>query len=160
MSAAKLVHSGPGEGAAYSGVGDVYRLLATGDQTGGVFTLAEVRATPDAGPPPHIHHREAEAFFVLAGEVTFQLGDHQVKRTPGTFVQGPRGMPHAFKNTGKSPARMLGYVAPPGFENFLKEFATPLPSFDAPPLPVTPKDIEKLLAVAPKYGIEILPPTR
>jgi len=160
MSAAKIIHSGPDAGVAYSGVGDVYRLLATGDQTGGAFTLAEIRVTPDNGPPPHIHHREDEAFFVIAGEITFQLGDRQVRCVPGTFVQGPRGIPHAFKNTGKLPARMLVYVTPPGFENFLKEFATPLPSFDAPPLPVTSKDIEKLLAVAPQYGIEILPPPK
>jgi len=160
MPASELITKGPGEGAAYSGVGDVYRILATGDQTGGISTIAEVRVSPGNGPPPHIHHREDEAFFVLAGEVTFQLGDRAVKCTPGTFVQGPRGIPHAFKNTGQSPARMLVYVTPPGFENFMNEFATPLPSFDSPPLPVTPKDIEKLLAVAPQYGIEVLPPPR
>jgi quercetin dioxygenase-like cupin family protein len=157
---AKLIHAGPGEGAAYSGVGDVYRILATSEQTGGVYTLAEARVSPDNGPPPHIHHREDESFFVLEGEVTFQLGDRTVKCVPGSFVQGPRGIPHAFKNTGKTPARMLVYVTPPGFENFMKEFATPLPSFASPPLPVTPQDIEKLLAVAPKYGIEILPPPK
>jgi hypothetical protein len=49
-------------------------------------------------------------------------------------------------------------VTPPGFDRFLAECATPVPSFDSPPTPVTQADIEKLLAVAPKYGIEILPP--
>jgi hypothetical protein len=79
---------------------------------------------------------------------------------PGTFIQGPRDIPYAFKNESKAPARMLIIVTPPGFEKFMAEFAQPLPSFDSPPPPVTPADIEKLLAVAPKYGIEIPPPSR
>jgi hypothetical protein len=49
-------------------------------------------------------------------------------------------------------------VTPPGFEKFIQEFAARVPSFDSPPLPVSPEEIGKLLAAAPKYGIEILPP--
>jgi hypothetical protein len=47
---------------------------------------------------------------------------------------------------------------PSGFENFVKEFAQPVASFDAPAIPVAPQEIEKLMAAAPKYGIQILPP--
>ena len=148
----------PGEGTAYSAVGDAYRILAGGDQTGGSYTLMEIRVTPQNGPPPHVHTREDEAFFILEGEVTFQLGGRTVVTQPGGFLQGPRGIPHSFKNTGSSPARILVLVTPSGFEKFIEEFATPLPSFDAPALPVTPTEIEKLLAAAPKYGIQILPP--
>ena len=78
--------------------------------------------------------------------------------------QGPeplsrdRGIPHSFKNTGSSPARMLAMVVPPGFENFIKEFAKPVPSFDSPAIRVMQSEIEKLLATAPKYGIQILLP--
>ena len=148
----------PEEGPAFSAVGDVYRILAAGAQTGGAYALCEARVLPGGGPPPHIHHREDEAFFVLEGEITFALGDRKVVAKPGSFIQGPRGIPHAFKNESNAPARMLILVTPPGFEKFMAEFAQPVPSFDTPPLPVTPADIQKLLAVAPKYGIEILPP--
>ncbi len=157
-SKAQTIQLGAGEGPVYSLVGDVLRVLATGEQTGGAYALAEVRVAPGGGPPPHIHRREEEAFFVLEGEVTFMLGGEKIVGRPGAFVQGPRGIPHAFKNEGAVPARMLLLATPPGFENFIREFARPLPSFDSPPLPVTPEDIERLLAVAPKYGIEILPP--
>jgi quercetin dioxygenase-like cupin family protein len=119
-----------------------------------------VRVPPDNGPPPHVDYREDESFLGLKGEVTFNPGDRTVKCTAGSFIQGPRGIPHAFKNTGKTSARTLVYVTPPGLENFTKDLATPLPSFASPPQPVTPKEIEKLLAVAPKYGIEILPPPK
>ena len=155
---AALIHAGPGEGPAFSAVGDVYRFLATGEQTGGAYVLSEARVLPGGGPPPHIHRREDEAFFILEGEITFMLGDKKVVARPGSFIQGPRGIPHAFKNENAAPARMLILVTPPGFEQFMAEIAQPVPSFDSPPLPVTPADIQKLLVVAPKYGIEILPP--
>jgi quercetin dioxygenase-like cupin family protein len=151
-----LRHSG--EGVAYSAVGDVYRILATGEETGGVYTLAESRVLPGGGPPPHIHQREDESFFILEGEVTFRLGDQRIVAKAGSVIQAPRGIPHAFRNESDAPAKMLIHVTPPGFERFLAEFATPVASFDSPPAPVTPADIGKLLAVASKYGIEILPP--
>jgi hypothetical protein len=49
-------------------------------------------------------------------------------------------------------------IKPAGFDNFVKEFAQPVVSFDSPAIPVTPQEIEKLIAAAPKYGIQILPP--
>lgn len=153
-----IIHSKPGEGRAFCAVGDVYRNLATGEQTGGAYVLTEAKVYPGGGPPPHIHRREDEAFYILEGELTFTVGGQRIVAGPGAFLQAPRDIPHAFKNESTAPARMLIHVAPAGFEKFMEEFATPVESFDSPPLPVTHADIEKLLAVAPKYGIEILPP--
>jgi quercetin dioxygenase-like cupin family protein len=155
---AKMIQVNPGEGDAFSAAGDVYRVLASGDRTGGVYALSEIRVSPNNGPPPHIHSYDDEAFFVLEGEITFQVGKDKIVGGPGTFIQGPRGIPHTFKNNGQSAARMLVLVMPSGFENFVKEFAQPLPSFDSPAIPVTQEEIDKLIAVAPKYGLEILPP--
>ncbi|MEY4198446.1 MAG: Quercetin 2,3-dioxygenase [Verrucomicrobiota bacterium] len=104
---AQLIHMQPDEGPAFSAVGDVYRILATGDQTGGAYALCEARVLPGGGPPPHIHHREDESFFVLEGEITFQLAGKKVVAKAGSFIQGPRGIPHAFKNESTVPARML-----------------------------------------------------
>ena len=95
---------------------------------------------------------------MIEGEVTFQVGEQKFVAKPGSFVQGPRGIPHTFKNTGHTAARMLVFVMPAGFENFVKEFAQSVPSFDSPAIPVTPDEIAKLMAAAPKYGIQILPP--
>jgi quercetin dioxygenase-like cupin family protein len=158
ISAARPIYLEPQAGVAISVVGDVYRVLAGGEDTGGVFTLLESRVLPGGGPPPHVHAREDEAFFVLEGELTFQLGDRRVVAGAGAFVQGPRGLPHAFKNESQHPARLLVFVTPAGFEKFITEIATPVPSFDSQAVPVTAADIQKLLAVAPRYGIEILPP--
>lgn len=151
-----LISLKPGEGQALSAVGDVYRILAPGEQTGGAYALLEARVLPGGGPPPHLHRREEESFFVLEGELTFFVEGRPVRTTAGSFVQMPRGTTHCFKNESAAPARMLILVTPSGFEKFMAEFATPVPSFDSPPLPVTPAEIEKLLAVAPKFGIEMI----
>lgn len=148
----------PGTGRTFSAVGDKYTFLATGEQTGGAYALADATVPPGGGPPPHFHTREEEAFFVIEGEITFTVEDRRVVGKAGAFVQIPRGMPHAFRNESSAPARMLILVAPAGFENFMAEFATELPSPDAAPLPPSPGEIEKLLAAAPKYGITMLPP--
>ena len=155
----RIIHLGPGEGDAFFVVGDVYRNLASSRQTGGVYTLHEIRVSPNNGPPPHIHSREDESFFVLEGELDFQIGDEKITAQPGTFIQGPRGIAHSFKNNTQFPARMLVFIAPAGFENFVNEFARPVASFDSPAIPASKDEIDKLLAAAPKYGLQILPPS-
>ena len=144
----------------FTAVGDVYRVLATGEQTGGAYALLEARVLPGGGPPPHIHRREEESFYVLAGEVTFFLTDHKITAKPGAFVQMPRNTPHAFKNEGSTEARMLLLVAPAGFDAFIAEFGTPAESFDVTPTAPNDAELARLLTIAPKYGIEILPPTK
>ena len=62
----------PDEGESVSLVGDVYRFLATGDETDGRYAMLEAIVPPGGGPPPHIHSREEESFYVLEGEITFQ----------------------------------------------------------------------------------------
>jgi quercetin dioxygenase-like cupin family protein len=156
----KIIHLRPGEGDAFSAVGDVYRILASSRQTGDVYSLSEIRVSPNNGPPLHIHSREDESFFVLEGEIEFQVGDEKITAWPGTFIQGPRGVAHSFKNNTQLPARMLVFVTPPKFENFFNEFAQPIASFDSPAIPASKDEVDKLLAAAPKYGLQILPPNK
>lgn len=157
-SPAHLIHQAPTQGKTYSAVGDKYVMLATGEQTGGAYCLMDSTVPPGGGPPPHYHTREEESFYVLAGEITFTVDDKTIIGTTGTFVQIPRGTPHAFKNNSAAPARMLIQCVPAGFDKFMREFATELHSADSPSLPPSPEEIQKLLAVAPQYGIHILPP--
>jgi hypothetical protein len=71
----------------------------------------------------------------------------------GAWVTLAKGSRHAFKNTGSATARMLIVVTPSGLEKFFAEVG--LEARDRSPPPVTPADVERLLAVAPRYGIEI-----
>ena len=113
---------------------------------------------PGGGPPPHVHSREEEGFYILEGEITLQAGDKKIVATAGMFVNMPIGMPHSFKNESSKPAKMLIMVAPAGLENMFFEVGVPLADGSTTALPPTQEEIEKLLKIAPKYGIEILLP--
>lgn len=148
-----------GEGRSAWVVGDLYTIKASGEDTGGAFTLIEVLVPPQSGPPPHIHRREDEAFYVLEGEFEVHLDGRRLTAGPGTWVTLARGSLHRFKNIGLEPAKMLILATPAGLDRFFleagREANDPSPESGA----VRPEDTEKLLAVAPKYGIEIrLPP--
>ncbi len=148
----------PDEGRTIAVVGDVYRFLATGDDTDGKYALWEAIVLPGGGPPPHVHGREQEGFVVLEGEITFQIGDRRVVAGPGMFANMPVGTPHSFKNETDRPAKMLITVAPAGVEQMFFEVGTAVPTGTTTAAPPTKTEIEKLLEVAPRYGLEILVP--
>jgi len=77
-------------------VGDTYRFLVTGKESGGKYAQFEAVVPPGGGPPPHIHSREEEGFYILEGEITFQIGDEILKATAGMFANMPIGQEHAF----------------------------------------------------------------
>ena len=80
-----------GEGRTIAVVGDVYRFLATGEDTEGKYALWEALVLPGGGPPPHVHSREEEGFYVLDGEVTLYINDQRSVATAGMFVNMPIG---------------------------------------------------------------------
>ena len=146
------------EGRTIAVVGDVYRFLATGDDTHGTYATWEAIVPPGGGPPPHVHSREEEGFYILEGEITVQAGDQRIVATAGMFVNIPIRLPHSFKNESDKSAKMLITVAPAGLENMFFEFGVPLSEGSTTALPPTQEEIDKLLKISPKYGIEILLP--
>ena len=149
----------PAEGRTVAVVGDVYRFLATGDDTSGRYAVWEAVVPPGGGPPPHVHSREDEGFYVLEGEITFTVNGERVVAKAGTFANMPVGTPHSFKNESGKAARMLISVAPAGLEKMFFEVGVPVPPGATTAAPPTQEEIERLLAAAPRYGIEIkLPP--
>src|SRR4051812_31001462 len=148
----------PAEGRTIAVVGDVYRFLATGEDTDGKYAQWEAVVPPGGGPPPHVHGREEEGFFVLEGEITFTVNGERLVATAGTFANVPAGTPHSFENESGKPARMLITVAPAGLERMFFEFGVPVPQGATTATPPSQAEIEKLLEIAPRYGIEITPP--
>ena len=145
----------PTEGRTIAVVGDVYRFLATGEDTNGKYAMFEAIVPPGGGPPPHVHSREEEGFYILEGEITFTIDGTPLVATAGMFANMPVGTPHSFKNESKHRARMLISIAPAGLEQMFFEFGVPLAPGATTAPPPTQSEIEKLLAVAPRYGIEI-----
>lgn len=147
----------PTEGRTIAVVGDIYRFLATGEETDGKYAMFEAIVPPGGGPPPHIHSREEESFLILEGEITFTVGENQIVATAGTFANMPVGSLHSFKNATDKTARMIISIAPAGLEKMFLEVGVPVKLGDTPPPPAR-AEIEKLLAVAPNYGIDIRVP--
>jgi quercetin dioxygenase-like cupin family protein/GNAT superfamily N-acetyltransferase len=145
----------PGEGRTIAVVGDVYRFLATGEDTNGKYALWEAIVPPGGGPPPHVHSREEEGFYILECEITLQIGDERIAATAGMFNNMPVSTPHSFKNESDKPAKVLISIAPAGLEQMFFEIGVPIPQGATTALPPTKAEIDKLLAIAPKYGIEV-----
>ena len=145
----------PGEGRTIGIAGDIYRFLVTGEETEGKYAMWEAIVPPGGGPPPHIHNREEEAFYILEGEITFQIVDQALVTTAGMFANMSLGSLHSFKNKSNRPARMLISVAPAGLEQMFFEVGVPLAQGATTAVPPTKEEIERLLGVAPRSGIEI-----
>jgi mannose-6-phosphate isomerase-like protein (cupin superfamily) len=148
-----------GEGTAIAVVGDLYTFLAVGGETGGRYALWDAVVAPGGGPPPHIQTREDEGFYVLEGEVAFYADGARVLARRGTFLNVPPGVLHSFRNETGQDARMLILVGPAGLERMFWEAGQIVEERPARPRPPAREEIEKLLAAAPRYGVEVrLPP--
>ena len=133
-------------------MGDVITLKLRAQDTGGAFTLFEGRVAPGSAEPVHFHYREDETFYVLAGSVAFLIGEAWRDASAGTVVHVPRGTIHSFRNTGATEAHLLVLNVPGGLHEEL--FAA---MSEVPP-PASPEDGAALIALARRYGTEILPP--
>ena len=150
-------HLPAGTGPAYCGPGDRITYLITGAETGGAFFMAEVTVAPGGGPPPHVHSREDESFYVQHGILSVRVGDKALTVSAGDFVNMPRGVVHCFKNIGEETAKLLMVATPAGLENFFAEAF--IPAAEAADIPdLAPAVIARAKNAAPKYGMELLIP--
>jgi quercetin dioxygenase-like cupin family protein len=95
-----------------------------GAQSGGQLALIElVVAAGAAGPPLHVHPSHAEGFYVLEGELTFQMRDDRRTGRAGMFFFAAPGTPHTFANQGERDARLLVTSTPAGFERYFHRLA-------------------------------------
>jgi quercetin dioxygenase-like cupin family protein len=143
-------------------VGDTYTVLFSGDQTAGRFAMLDMLIPAGSGPPPHRHNFE-ECFRVLEGSIEVQLRDSPpVRLEVGESANIPANALHSFRNTAPTTARLLCTVAPAGLERFFAEFGDPVPSRTSPAPALSDAEraerLERAMAVAPDYGMEVLPP--
>jgi mannose-6-phosphate isomerase-like protein (cupin superfamily) len=134
-------------------VGDTMTLKATSESTGGGLMLLENMTAPGGGPPPHVHTREDEFWFVLEGTFEIRIGDAVHELGPGGFAYAPRGTVHNFRNTAPRPGRVLVGFTPGGMEGFFREAGRPATD-DGPAPPVDDDEIARTLAAGTRYGVE------
>ena len=150
----------PGDGTRSLRVfGELVTYKTTSEQTGGAYSLFEVVTQPGGGPPPHVQHREDEAFYVLEGEYEFLNEDLTMRVGAGSLIYVPKGNLHAHENIGDKPARMLVSQTPGGLhERFFEEIGEPATDEPRRPGFAGPQDMRKMAAIAAEYGIEMPAP--
>jgi quercetin dioxygenase-like cupin family protein len=146
-----------GEGEAIWSFGVLATIKASHETTAGRVAVIEHLAPQGAGSPLHVHHREDEWFYVTEGALTFWVGGEVIEAPAGSFVYGPRDIPHTFLVSSPE-ARFLLVTEPAGFEGFMRAMGQPAPTLTIPPPTAPPSDLAPLVAAAAEYGIEILGP--
>jgi len=145
------------EGDARWFLGALSTIKASAETTAGRVAVTENWAPRGHGSPLHVHHNEDEWFYILSGELTFWIDGQVTTATAGSFVYGPRDVPHTF-TVSSDEARFLLVIEPAGFENFLLELSEPAKAPTLPPATVEPPALETMMAAAAEYGLEILGP--
>jgi quercetin dioxygenase-like cupin family protein len=118
-------------------------LLRSGHSAGAV---AVIELTGSAKPPLHRHDFD-ETFYLLEGELTFQLGDELVTRRAGELAFAPRGVAHTYANLSDAPARALLICTPAGFERYFDRIAAQVSGADPPPEAAKP--IPEVITLGP-----------
>jgi mannose-6-phosphate isomerase-like protein (cupin superfamily) len=140
----------PDEGKTISLLGVTISYKASRADTNGAWSLIEYTAPPHfKWPQLHWHRRTVEAFYVLEGVVTFQVGQRTFRSAAGSFVMVPTGVAHTFSNPEHEAARFLTLVSPGGFERYYEELAALVEA--EPQWP--PEDTYKLITLGAKYDI-------
>lgn len=150
----------PGSGRGTWAMGSLFEHVVESQQTGGALGVALVTQPPGVATPLHRHTREAEAFYLLDGAISYRAGDETHELSSGCFMYLPRGIPHAFRIRGDRPARFLALTMPGGLLGLYDEVGVPatelrLPGHDGLPMA---EEIARWNVVGPRYGLEVVGP--
>ena len=124
-------------------------VKASADETAGAVSVLEAEEPPGFGPPIHVHHDSAEAFYVLEGEYVMYLEDREVVCPAGSFIFIPRGARHGFK-VGNVRSRKLNFYFPAAMIGYFDDLAAALQRDDV--------DDDELAAIARTHAMEVVGP--
>jgi quercetin dioxygenase-like cupin family protein len=125
-------------------------VLLHGEQAGGQVSVTEIEVPPhSAGPPLHTHDFD-EAFYMLEGELIFQVEETLATKRAGELSFAPRNVPHALANQGDAPARYVLVCTPAGFERHWARMAAEAAGVEPPEWAQQP--IPEVTVVGPPIG--------
>ena len=139
----------PGEGRPID-LGGFQMSLKAGEQdTAGAFSLLEADEPPNFGPPMHIHHNCAEAFYVLAGEYVIFIEEQEFRCPAGSFVYIPPDTRHGFR-VGTEPSRKLNVYVPGAMVDYFDKLSRAIADGNGDP--------DVLDRIAAENGMEVIGP--
>lgn len=131
-------------------VGEETLVKVSAADSDGLLSFFHLDAPPMSGPPRHVHSREDELFYVLEGDVVFELDGERHMVSAGGTVYLRRGVVHAYQIFDR-PARLLIATTPGDFSTFFEEMSAMTPVGGMPAM-------GPLLALHERYGITIVGP--
>ena len=146
------IHVPSDEGTKLNVLGIPLVVRIHGRDSGNTLSVVESHDVPGGGPPPHIHHREDETFQILEGEYEWTVGGKTFVAKKGATIFAPRGVPHTYRYLGQTPGRLMCVITPAGFEGFFEQISALTPQQQ--------QDIPRVLEIAKKFVLEILPPPK
>ena len=132
-------------------VGEETLVKVSAEDSDKMLAFFHLVAPPMSGPPRHVHTREDELFYVLEGEIVFELDGERHTVRAGDTVYLRRGVVHAYQNFTKRDARLLIATTPGGFSDFFVELSAATPPGALPA-------VERVAAIGEKYGMTMLGP--
>ncbi len=120
------------EAKSYWQIGNLWSVLASAQSTGNALTVVDQLMPKRSGPPLHIHERWHEFFYLLDGEIRFQVDDQLLTGSTGTLLSIPPGTPHSFAVVSET-TRVLNIYTPGGFEVMVESLGTPATALTLPP---------------------------
>jgi mannose-6-phosphate isomerase-like protein (cupin superfamily) len=149
MADARAYVLGPGEGRVID-LGDFsMSVKASEAETAGIVSVLEATEPPGFGPPLHVHHDCAEAFYVLEGEYIISLDGREVTCPAGSFIFIPQGVQHGFR-VGDVPSRKLNFYFPASMVGYFDDLSAALRQEDV--------GEEELAQIATVHAMEIVGP--
>jgi uncharacterized RmlC-like cupin family protein len=126
------------------------KVLLRSEETDGALSVMDNRVPAHWGGPPLHQHDFDETFYVMDGELTFQLRDELIAKGPGELAFAPRGVPHTFANLGEAPAHYLLVCNPAGFERYFARMEAEAAGVDPPEWALQPTP--EVTRVGPQIG--------
>jgi mannose-6-phosphate isomerase-like protein (cupin superfamily) len=123
-------------------------MLCEAGETGGAWSLFEEEVPFGMGPPPHRHDWD-EAYYILDGQVDFEVDGERLESRKGDFNYLPRNTVHGFKGGSATPARVLIFAAPAHGSEFFLELNDAIRSL--------PEDGPKIPEIGERHGIHFMP---
>src|SRR5919112_6529656 len=111
----------PNKGKHIAVSGDINSILASKEDTEGTYSFIEAKVFPGGGPIPHIQTREHEGFYIIEGQLTFNVDGQRIEGKPGAFVNVPPHVLHSFKNETSETATVIIVLSPAGMEHLFVE---------------------------------------